>query len=335
MFEKNRQIIGESDVFLQVHEKASFLAKLNRPVLIIGERGTGKELVAERIHYLSKQWQERYISLNCAALSPTLLESELFGHEQGAFTGASRRKVSRFEMADRGTLFLDEVATLSQEAQKKLLRVVEYGCFERVGGTETIQVQTRLVAATNEDLPSLCERGRFRADLLDRLSFDVITLPPLRYRRKDIMLLAYHFAVKMIGELGGSQFLGFSPGVVDELEEYPWPGNVRQLKNVIERAAYRFKDEVISEVVFDPFESPYRPLAVKVENYSDEKREDEKEPGIDGVGRGFAESVKEFEISLLEQGLQRNDQNQTKTARELGLTYHQLRGLMKKYKLKS
>ena len=161
-------------------------ATVDRPVLVVGERGTGKELVASRLAFLSPRWDRPFLKLNCAALSEQLLDSELFGHEAGAYTGAQRRRQSRFEMADGGTLFLDEIATASLSVQEKLLRVAEYGTFERVGGNETIRVDVRLIGATNADLPALARAGRFRADLLDRLSFDVINIPPLRARAPDI-----------------------------------------------------------------------------------------------------------------------------------------------------
>ncbi len=177
-FSKQDNLLGQSNSFLEVLEQISQIAQLNKPVLIIGERGTGKELVAARLHYLSKRWEQSYLKLNCAALNENLLETELFGYDPGAFTGASKRHEGRFERADNGTLFLDEIANTSGLIQEKLLRVVEYGEFERVGGSRTITTDVRLVAATNEDLPLLASSGQFRADLLDRLAFDVITLPP-------------------------------------------------------------------------------------------------------------------------------------------------------------
>ena len=203
-------MLGQSNAFLRVLEQVSQIAPLNKPVLIIGERGTGKELIAARLHYLSERWDQTYSTLNCAALSESLLESELFGYEAGAFTGASKRREGRFESADRGTLFLDELANTSGAIQEKLLRVIEYGSFERVGGSRTVTVDVRLVAATNEDLPSLADSGEFRADLLDRLAFDVITLPPLRERKEDIMLLAEHFAINMAREMKLELFSGFT-----------------------------------------------------------------------------------------------------------------------------
>ncbi|HET6565390.1 MAG TPA: phage shock protein operon transcriptional activator, partial [Xanthomonadales bacterium] len=260
---EDQQLIGEAPAFQEVLERVSRVAQLNRPVLVIGERGTGKELIAARIHYLSPRWDKPYVKLNCAALTDSLLESELFGHEAGSFTGALKRRLGRFEMANQGSIFLDELANTSERVQEKILRVIEYGELERVGGSETIRSDVRIVGATNEDLPGLTESGKFRADLLDRLAFDVITLPPLRERREDIIPMAEHFAVKMCGELGLSVFAGFSSNAREQLVEYSWPGNIRELKNVCERAVYTSSSEskAIESIVFDPFDSPWRPQA--------------------------------------------------------------------------
>ena len=259
--QQEQPLIGESQAFLEVLERVSRVAQLNRPVLIIGERGTGKELIAARIHYLSPRWDRPFVKLNCAALTESLLETELFGHEAGSFTGATRRRIGRFELANEGSLFLDELANTSDRVQEKVLRVIEYGELERVGGNDTIRTDVRIIGATNEDLPALADEGRFRADLLDRLAFDVITLPPLRERRDDILPLAKHFAVKMAGELGLELFAGFSEEARERLLDYAWPGNVRELKNVVERAVYSSLDNEgrVSEINFDPFDSPWRP----------------------------------------------------------------------------
>ena len=232
--QQEQPLIGESPGFLEVLERVSRVAQLNRPVLVIGERGTGKELVAARVHYLSPRWDRPFVKLNCAALAESLLETELFGHEAGSFTGAVRRRLGRFELANEGSLFLDELSNTSERVQEKVLRVIEYGELERVGGNDTISTDVRIIGATNEDLPALAEAGKFRPDLLDRLAFDVITLPPLRERRDDILPLAEHFAVKMSGELGLELFQGFSDEARELLLDYAWPGNVRQLENVIQ-----------------------------------------------------------------------------------------------------
>ena len=230
------RLIGESPAFLEVLELTSQVAPLSKPVLIVGERGTGKELIAARLHYLSQRWDQEFIKMNCAAISDTLMETELFGHDAGAFTGAQKMHMGRFERADKGTLFLDELATTSPLVQEKLLRVIEYGEFERVGGNKTLTTDVRLIAATNEDLPALAKKGKFREDLLDRLAFDVITLPPLRARPEDILILAEHFAVAMAIDLGREYFPGFTTSARKVLRSYHWPGNIRELENAIERA---------------------------------------------------------------------------------------------------
>ena len=184
------QLIGEAPAWLAALEHVSRVAPLDRPILVIGERGTGKELIGERLHFLSRRWEGPFVKVNCAALSEELLDSELFGHERGAFTGATERRAGRFELANGGTIFLDEIATASSRVQEKLLRIIEYGEYQRLGGEKVLTTDVRVTAATNVDLPALVDEGKFRADLLDRLAFDVITLPPLRARGQDASLLA-------------------------------------------------------------------------------------------------------------------------------------------------
>ena len=225
MQDRSKQLVGESPPWLSAQEHASRVAPLDRSVLVIGERGTGKELIGERLHFLSKRWEGPFVKVNCAALSETLLDSELFGHERGAFTGATDMRRGRFELADGGTIFLDEIATAGEALQEKLLRVVEYGEFQRVGGSKVLTTSVRIIAATNADLPALAEAGRFRWDLLDRLSFDVITLPPLRVRHGDKSLLADFFARRMAVELA-QDFPGFAPSAIEAIEAHDWPGNV-------------------------------------------------------------------------------------------------------------
>jgi len=250
--------LGQSELFLEFQERLSQVAPVNRPVLLLGERGTGKELAANRLHYLSKRWQGSFLTLNCSALSPSLIESELFGYEKGAFTGAAQRRVGRFEAADGGTLFLDEIGNVPMEVQEKILRVVEYNTFERVGSSESIEVDVRIIAATNADVKALVARNMFKEDLLDRLSFEVLVVPPLRERGEDILLLANYFAGRMAVELERVDIPQFSPEAVRDLEAHHWPGNVRELKNVVERAVYRSQATSISEIEFDPFSSPYQ-----------------------------------------------------------------------------
>lgn len=327
--QKEQQLIGESPSFLEVIEHVSRVASLNRPVLVIGERGTGKELIGARLHYLSGRWDGPFVKLNCAALTESLLETELFGHEAGSFTGATGKRLGRFELADQGSLFLDELSSTSNRVQEKILRVIEYGEFNRVGGSDTVRTDVRIIGATNEDLPSLAEQGRFRADLLDRLAFDVITIPPLRVRAEDILPLAEHFAVKMSGELGKELFEGFSEQAKELLLDYRWPGNVRELKNVVERAIYTAlgTEGPIEDIVFDPFDSPWRPTS---------QHEDEKQESVTQAIEGpyeFKQHIQDYEIRLINEALETCKFNQKKTAEYLGMTYHQLRGYLRKYEI--
>ena len=238
------------------------------------------------------------------------------------------RLAGRFELANQGSLFLDELANTSAGVQEKILRVIEYGELERVGGNDTIQTDVRIIGATHEDLPSLAEKGTFRPDLLDRLAFDVITLPPLRERPGDIMTLAEHFAVKMTGELGKDIFNGFSEQSRNALMNYPWPGNVRELKNVVERAVYTCQedDKPITGIVFDPFESPWRPGMQK----------GEKAPGVSILPDkpyDLKQSIQDEEVRRIKSAMELCRFNQKKTAEFLGMTYHQLRGYLRKYDL--
>ncbi|MBL1378068.1 phage shock protein operon transcriptional activator [Zobellella iuensis] len=319
----DNELIGQSNHLLAVLEQVSLLAPLNKPVLVVGERGTGKELVAHRLHYLSSRWQQPFISLNCATLAETLLESELFGHEAGSFTGARTRHLGRFERADGGTLFLDELATTSPRVQEKLLRVIEYGEFERVGGSQAVSVNVRLVCATNRDLPALAQTGEFRADLLDRLAFDVVTLPPLRARGDDILRLAEHFAVNLCMELGWPLFAGFSPEIRGQLLAHPWPGNVRELKNVIERSLYRQgqPETPLAELYLDPFASPWRPEGSTVAPPDQAA----------ALPLDLRAHLAGAERQLIRAALVRARYNQRQAAELLGLSYHQLRGLLRKY----
>jgi psp operon transcriptional activator len=335
---KPAALIGSSSIFLDAVERASASAPLNRPVLVIGERGTGKELIAERLHRLSPRWGGPLVSLNCAALPENLIDAELFGYEAGAFTGAQRARAGRFEDADGGTLFLDEIATLSPAAQERLLRVVEYGELTRIGSNRALQVDVRLVGATNEDLPGLVERGRFRADLLDRLSFEVVTLPPLRERAEDIEVLALHFARRMAAELGWPRFAGFTADATAQLDSYPWPGNVRELKNVVERSLYRWGDAetAVGRIIVDPFESPWRPVQPVAR----------PAPAIDPAGEAaampapalsgvddFRAAVHAYERGILVAALERCRHNQRRTAAALALSYDQLRHALKRHNM--
>ncbi|KMK15855.1 phage shock protein [Pluralibacter gergoviae] len=324
MAEYKDNLLGEANSFLEVLEQVSRLAPLDKPVLVVGERGTGKELIANRLHFLSSRWQGPFISLNCAALNENLLDSELFGHEAGAFTGAQKRHPGRFERADGGTLFLDELATAPMLVQEKLLRVIEYGELERVGGSQPLQVNVRLVCATNADLPEMVSEGSFRADLLDRLAFDVVQLPPLRERQSDILLMADHFAIQMCRELGLPLFPGFTEAARETLLGYAWPGNIRELKNVVERSVYRHgsSEAPLDDIVIDPFRRARQP------EISVQAAENSISLPLD---------LREFQLAqekdLLQKALEQARFNQKKAADLLGLTYHQLRALVKKHQL--
>lgn len=323
-----QRIIGESSTLAETLDHVSRVAPLNRPILVIGERGSGKEMIAERLHYLSKRWEEAFHKVNCAAISETLLDSELFGHEAGAFTGATRQHIGRFERANGGTLFLDELGTMPMRIQEKLLRIIEYGEFERLGGQKTIKVDIRIVAATNESLPRRAESGTFRHDLLDRLAFDVINVPPLKNRLEDIPVLVEHFATRMCIELERDYYSGFSDDAMAQLTAHRWPGNIRELKNAVERSLCHWTniDEPVDEVIINPF--PQEPSAATKEvSNAEDTQTDPNRQSMD-----FHENVKRYELNLLHQALSACQNHQGKTAKHLGISYHQLRALLKKYR---
>ncbi len=353
-------LIGSSSAFLEMMESVSRYARHQRPVLVIGERGTGKEEIASRLHFLSPRWQQNLVKLNCAAFSDDLLDSELFGHEAGAFTGARQRRTGLFEAADGGTLFLDELATMGQRLQEKLLRVVEYGEFYRVGSSKGVKVDVRVVAATNENLPKLADEGRFRRDLLDRLAFDVIAIPPLRARRDDILLLANHFAFRMSQELSEDSddefFAGFTEESIEALLNHRWPGNIRELKNAVERSVcHTPAGAEVSHLILDPFKSPWlnelenssAPVNQKEPQTTHEHPEKEPEVEIQKISSGLVEkylnqlnsgtsiSLKhiqaEMEKVMLDKALASSQYNQRKAASKLGLSYDQLRTLIRKH----
>ncbi|WP_413284667.1 phage shock protein operon transcriptional activator [Vibrio sp. MA40-2] len=359
---EKQTLIGESPLFLSVLDKVSRLAPIERPVLIIGERGTGKELIAQRLHYLSKRWDQPLITLNCSSLSEGLIDSELFGHEAGSFTGAKAKHQGRFERAEGGTLFLDELATAPLSVQEKLLRVIEYGQYERVGGSKLLNANVRLICATNANLPAMAANNSFRADLLDRLAFDVVHLPPLRERQQDIISLAQHYAMKMCRELSLPLFVGFSHDCIDKLIHYHWPGNVRELKNVIERAVYQHgtSEAPIEKLIFDPFIAEWQSndhTSSINQNYSVNKdntanpnnaanhTEPNNRAHIDSTTAAnltendyslpidYKEWQKQLDIQLLMQVMKKAKYNQRNAARLLNLSYHQLRGMLRKYDL--
>lgn len=317
------EAFGRSDAFLDFQSQVARAARIQRPVLLIGERGTGKEIAAARVHFLSPRWGGPFIKLNCAALSPSVLESELFGHEAGAFTGAARRRLGRFEAANGGTLFLDEIGQMPLAVQEKILRVVEYGSFERVGASESVTVDVRLVGATNADLPAMAAAGQFKPDLLDRLSFEVLFVPALRDRGAgDIDLLARHFASRMAAELGLDRTPELSKTAQAALRDYPWPGNVRELKNTVERAVCRAEGSVINELILDPF----APLTRRARPAAAPAPESAPTLPVD-----LPQAVAELERRCLQQALVQSRYRQREAAGLLGLTYDQFRGLYRKH----
>jgi transcriptional regulator with GAF, ATPase, and Fis domain len=280
-----------------------------RPVLIVGERGTGKELVARAIHLAGGAATRPMVTVNCAAFSDPLLESELFGHEKGAFTGADAPRQGRFAQADGGTLFLDEIANMSLAFQEKILRVVEYGTFTRVGGAEELKTTARIIAATNRDLREAIGDGRFLADLYDRLAFETLEVPPLHRRPGDIPVLAQFFLDQLAQEVPRFAGKRLSRAAVEALKGHDFPGNVRELKNIIERAACRDVQREISP-----------------EDLGLADRED-----LAPSGGAFQDRLDAFARQLVRGALRQSGGNQAQAARDLGLSYHQFRYYLKKY----
>jgi len=307
-------IIGTSPAMQEVFETIRQAAPTRATVLIQGESGTGKELVARALHQCSPRRDGPFVPVHCAALAPTLLESELFGHEKGAFTGALERRRGRFELADGGTLFLDEIGEIDAALQVKILRVLEERKFERVGGTETVSVDVRLVAATNRDLRARVAEGSFREDLFYRLHVVNLTLPPLRARDGDVVLLAQHY-LKTLAEENGKPPVAISPEAMDVLQAYPWPGNVRELRNVIERMVVLGSGERL--VAAD------LPAAVR-----------------DGAG-GLALAsragrvLRDAERQLIAEALRRHRNNRTKAAQDLGISRRTLHRKLNEFGLRA
>ena len=317
--ENIREGIGESEVYLDFIEAVSRASKVDRPVILVGERGSGKELAARRLHYLSSRWQGPLVTVNLASLPESLIETELFGYESGAFTGAKGTRKGRFEEAEGGTLFLDEIGLVPLSVQEKILRTVEYGTFERVGSSETRHTDVRIVSATNADLKQLAKEGRFKEDLLDRLSFEVLFVPPLRERGDDIMLLANHFAARMATECSLPELPYFSQEAEKKLRSYQWPGNIRELKNTVERAVYRSAKQEIDEIIFDPFVNPFPCPERDDENLFSSYSLSDYPCIHDDVDILF------FRKALLESG-----GNQKRAAEKLDITYDQFRGVYRK-----
>jgi psp operon transcriptional activator PspF len=318
------QIVGDSAAIRAVMSKIERVAPVPRPVLVLGPRGTGKELVARAVHALSPRASEPLITINCAAVPESLLESELFGHEEGAFTGATKQKEGKFELADGGTLFLDEIGNMSLDFQAKILRVLEYQRFERVAGSESIQVNVRVIAATNADLKVAIAEGRFRADLYDRLAFETVTLPSLAQRMEDVPILATYFLHRFRQEVAGIQVKEISAEAFDRLAAYDYPGNVRELKNVVERAVYMAQAEVLTGADIDGALPPEAHGGAAVDTgslFSDD-------PALP-----LPDRVDAFEAWLCRDALERTRFKQKEAAALLGLTYDQFRQRYRKYGL--
>ncbi len=305
---KDVQIIGESKAIKEVLSTVSRVAKSKSTVLIRGESGTGKELVARAVHVLSDRADQRFIPVSCAALPETLLESELFGHEKGAFTGAIKRREGRFELADSGTLFLDEIGDIPLETQVKLLRAIEFQEFERLGGKETLKVDVRIISATNQDLEKKINEGTFREDLYYRLNVISVFIPPLRERKEDLMLLVDHF-IEKANQKCGKSIKGITTKVKDIILDYDWPGNVRELENAIERGVVLSRTDVI-----DKNDLPYFGLIKSKETIPSTNL-----------------TLKDMEKNHILNTLKMTDWNLGKTAEILGIHRNTLRLKMKEY----
>ncbi len=304
-------IIGRSPAMKELFDTLAMVAPSDATVLLLGESGTGKEIVANAIHQNSPRKDHAYIKVNCAALPETLLESELFGHEKGAFTGALAKKKGRFELADGGTLFLDEIGEMSPATQAKILRVLQEKEFEAVGGTKPISVDVRIITATHKDLDAEVKEGRFREDLYYRLNVVPITLPTLRNRKEDIPLLVDHF-LKIYSQKNNRAIKGLEPRVIDALVRYPWPGNVRELENIMERMVIMSRGDII---LFQDL-----PLELKA------LQEGEEEP-TSPIGSSLKEMEKEVILKTLEQ----TGGNRTRAALILGVTRKTLQNKIKEY----
>jgi DNA-binding NtrC family response regulator len=321
--EKFGQLIGHTKQMEDLFRQMELVAAARANVLITGDSGTGKELVANALHDHSPRAAGRFMPINCAAIPAEILESELFGHERGAFTGAAMRKVGKFELADGGTLFLDEISELPLEMQVKLLRVLEQREFMRVGGTETIKVDIRLIAATNQDLEALVDEGRFRNDLYYRLKVVTIQIPPLRERREDIPLLARHF-LEQFGPDNNREGMRFAVDTMRLLMTLPWEGNVRELRNLVESLVVLAPQD---EIRIEDLPSEYRdPAAATVKPL-------EQEPDPPPAAEGEALTMDEIERRAILQALERTGGNRTQAAEMLGIGLRTLQRKLKEYRI--
>ena len=326
--QKSRALVGESAALKQIQELIKRVAPTTGSVLITGENGTGKELVANSIHQLSQRFNKPFVEVNCAAIPEELIESELFGHEKGAFTGATQLRRGKFDLAHGGTLFLDEIGDMSMKTQAKILRILQEQKFERVGGAQTISVDVRIVAATNKDLKSEIHKGHFREDLYYRLNVIPFVVPPLRERREDIPLLTAHF-LKELSAAHGRPKMTFSPEAFTVLSSYSWPGNVRELRNLIERI-----------IILTPEGDEAKPVfaATLLNHLNDEamnlRFEDKERPESDSsqsAGRNLRDARSEFEKEFILKTLRENDWNISRTAQILGIERSHLHRKIKSY----
>ena len=304
------QGIAKSSSMKAILSQANRYASIPRPVLIRGERGTGKELMARYIHKSSPRIEKPFVAINCAAFNDQLLNSEIYGHEKGAFTGAESRKIGQLERADGGTLFMDEIGNMSVDFQEKILRVIEYQKFQRISGSEMIEVDVRIVSATNADLEEMMDENSFRRDLYDRLTFAEIVIPPLRQRREDVPHLIVHFVRKLHEEIPNIPQRTFKRETVEQMMDYYWPGNIRELKNVVERV-YLYGEE-----------SLIYPSALPKGVGGDD---------MEVIGDSFDEKVEAFKKKLILESYEKFDNNQKKAAEDLEMTYDQFRHFFRKY----
>jgi len=334
MAEIAQKLIGQSPAWLVTLDSISGLAAIDKPILVVGEHGTGKTSVAGRLHFLSPRWEQMWQSVNCAAMDGAKLEARIFGSTSGL-------AVSMLEAADGGTLFLDNIEAMPLAVQEKLLGMMETGSFVTAGGEE-VSIDVRILSASSVDLRAEVAAERFSSNLLSVLAYDVLTLPPLRVRKTDIMPMAEKFAANMVTLLGEEGFSGFSAELIEFLQAYDWPCNVRELKSVVERAVGRAWNEEgglslpISSINLDPFDTPWQLGAARPEQKSVAQK---GEPDIapvanDVVGKSLTERTDAFELTIIQEALNHSKNHQGKAAKYLGLTYHQFRGLLRKHGLK-
>ena len=360
MVQLTQNLIGQSPAWLVTLDAISGLAAIDKPILVVGEAGTGKTSVAGRMHFLSPRWEQTWQAVNCAALNEASLEARLFG---GVNYGQAGQATSLLESADGGTLFLDNIECMSLCLQEKLCGVIETGAFLPSGTDEEISVDVRFLSASLVDLRIWAAAGRFSENLLSLLAYDVITLPPLRARKRDIIPLAEKFATKMVADLEEDSFPGFSAEVIEFMESYDWQGNIRELKAVVERAVGRAWNEdgglaqPVSRINIDPFEAPWTlrggrrppvgghaPLNSNVDlqaaqpsaapDMSPTTAPIMAAPIMDSAGASLTERTDAFELAILKEALTHTKNHQGNAAKYLGLTYHQFRGLLRKHGLK-